>query len=311
MLVPQMPDAVAHYKILDHIGSGGLGEVYRTRDTNLGRTVALTVLSPSLVGDAERLDELLQTARAAAVLSHPNIAALFEIGQDGPHRYLAFEFAPGELLSVKIGGHRLDVRRALDFAVQLADAVAEAEQHGIGHGDIRPETIVITPTDRPKLLHFGLSGFADGASRGATAPPESATDEGPNGRQDVSSDIRALGLVMYEMLTGRQLPAATGESRTASPAARNTAVPVELDDVVCRALSVDPQKRYQTATTLAAELRAVAAILDARAAAAGDASDLPRTSPRRARPLTAVVVLAGLVGLVFWIWRSGVWRMWG
>jgi eukaryotic-like serine/threonine-protein kinase len=311
VLVSQMPDAVAHYKILDHIGTGVLGDVFRTRDTNLGRTVALTVLPASLVDDAERLDELLQTARAAAVLSHPNIAALFEIGQDGPHRYLAFEFVPGELLSAKIGGHRLDVRRALDFAVQLADAVAEAERHGIGHGDIRTDTIVITPTDRPKLLQFGLSGFAGGASRSPTAPPESAPDESPNGRQDVSNDIRALGLVMYEMLTGRQLPAATGESRTASPAAMNTAVPLELDDVVCRALSVDPEKRYQTATTLAAELRAVAAILDARAAAAGDALDVPRTSPRRSRPLTAVVVLAALVGLVFWIWRGGVWRLWG
>ena len=299
-----MTEAIAHYRLLDHIGTGGLGEVYRGRDTKLGRTVAVSVLPEAIAADAERLEGVLQAARLAAGLSHPNIAALFDVG-DAASRYLAFEFVPGTLLSATLGGRPLDVRRAVDFAIQLADALAEAEGHGIVHGDIRPDTIMITPKDRPKLLHFGLAAFTAGERTGrATAAPLHSPEAITADWQDPRSDIRALGLVMYEMLTGRQPVWASG-AEPPSPGAINPTVPSEVDVVVRKMLSRDLEKRYQAAATVAAELRAVAAILDVRSAAAG-ATLNPARAPQRRRSIATIAVLTALVTLAFWIWRNGV-----
>jgi serine/threonine-protein kinase len=234
-------------------------------------------------------------------LSHPNVAALFEIGADGPRHYLAFEYVAGELLSTRLRGRPLEVRSAVDFAIQLADALAEGEQQQLSHGDVRPETIVITSKDRPKLLHFGLSEFTTGGSaRRAAAPsppPAEVTD-----RDGALRDIRALGVVLYEMLTGRP-PAADSAVAAASPAAVNKAVPSEVDRVVRRALSTDPRERYQTAATVAAELRSVAAILDARAAVAGAAAARHDETPRYGRALIAILPLTALAAVVWWILR--------
>jgi eukaryotic-like serine/threonine-protein kinase len=297
-----MPEAIAHYTILDHVGRGGLGELYRARDTRLGRTVALRVLPASLVDPPESLENLVRVARSAAALSHPNVAALFEIGADGARHYLAFEYVSGELLSTKLRGRPLEVRSAVDFAIQLADALAKGEEQQLSHGDIRPETIVITSKGRPKLIHYGLSEFtSSGIARRASAPSPAPT-EGTD-REGALRDIRALGLVIYEMLTGRPPAASQPASAAASPAAVNTAVPSEVDRVVRRALSEDPKERYQTAATVAAELRAVAAILDARAAAAGAAEALDDETPRHGWALVAILLLTALAALVWWILR--------
>src|SRR5919204_5589772 len=111
-----MLDTLGHYKILDRIGAGGMGEVYRARDTRLGRTVAIKVLARAVTDDPDRRERFLREARAAAVLSHPNIAALYEIGEDQGHLFLAFEFVPGETLNTIIAGRPLHPRRAVDFA---------------------------------------------------------------------------------------------------------------------------------------------------------------------------------------------------
>jgi serine/threonine protein kinase len=297
-----MPEAIAHYTILDHVGRGGLGELYRARDTRLGRTVALRVLPASLVDPPESLENLVRVARSAAALSHPNVAALFEIGADGARHYLAFEYVSGELLSTKLRGRPLEVRSAVDFAIQLADALAKGEEQQLSHGDIRPETIVITSKGRPKLIHYGLSEFtSSGIARRASAPSPAPTEV--TDREGALRDIRALGLVIYEMLTGRPPAASQPASAAASPAAVNTAVPSEVDRVVRRALSEDPKERYQTAATVAAELRAVAAILDARAAAAGAAEALDDETPRHGWALVAILLLTALAALVWWILR--------
>lgn len=296
-----MPEAIAHYTILDRVGSGGLGELYRARDTRLGRTVALRVLPASLVDPPGRLDRLVRAARSAAALSHPNVAALFEIGEDGTRHYLAFEYVDGELLSARLRGRPLEVRSAVDFAIQLADALAEGEQRQLSHGDIRPETIVITSKDRPKLLHFGLAEFTSGGStrRASASPaPTEATD-----RDGALRDIRALGRVMYEMLTGRPPVASQAAITATSPATINTAVPSEVDHVVRRALSADPNERYHTAATIAAELRAVAAILDARSAVASTAGARNGQTPRHGRALIALLLLPALAALVWWMLR--------
>src|SRR5262249_27507476 len=166
------------------------------------------------------------------------------------------------------------------------------------HGDIRTETIIITWKDRPKLLHFGLSEFtsAGSAHRVSMSSPEPMQTAPCDG---VLGDIRALGLVMYEMLTGRP-PAAFRTPTWSSPAAATAEVPPEVDHVVRRALPKNPGEQYQTAVTVAAELRAVAAILDARTASASAALEArDENAPRYRRPLLAVLLLTTLASLVF------------
>src|SRR5436189_5987337 len=140
-----MFETLGQYKILDRIGAGGMGEVYRARDTRLGRTVALKVLAPDVKDDPERRERFLREARAAAALSHPNIATLYEVGEDQGELFLAFEFVPGTPLAGVIGGRPLNVRRAVDFAMQIGDALAEAHAAGIIHRDIKPANVIITP----------------------------------------------------------------------------------------------------------------------------------------------------------------------
>lgn len=305
-----MPDAIAHYKLLDRIGTGGLGELYRARDSKFGRTAAVRLLPAGVVADSERLNRLLTAARRAAELSHPNIAALFDVG-DASNPYLASEFVPGELLRTKLAGRPLDVRRAVDFVIQLADALAEAEGQGLIHGDIRAATIIITPKDRPKLLHFGLSAFTtSGSARPEAAAAARSKDDASSADQDARIDIRALGWVMYEMLTGRA--AERGEGTEPSlPAVISRTLPPEIDAVIRKMVSKDPDKGYQTAATVAADLRAVAAILDARSAAVEAAPDSRRDSLRSLQPMAIAVLLAVLAFLAVWIWRSGGWHLSG
>src|SRR5215203_3341835 len=135
-------ERLGHYDILDRLGAGGMGEVYRALDTKLGRTVAIKVLPEGLVDDPERRERLLREARASAALSHPNICALFEVGGDDTRRYLVFEYVAGETLRQTIAGRPLNVRTALEIGAQLADGLADAHDAGIVHRDIKPENII-------------------------------------------------------------------------------------------------------------------------------------------------------------------------
>jgi serine/threonine protein kinase len=293
---------IGHYRLLEQIGTGGLGDVYRARDTRLGRTVAVKVPPAELVADPARREALLRQARAVARLSHPSIATLFDVGEDGDQPYLVFEYVPGESLNRVIGGHPLNPRRAVEIGIQLADGLADAHAQNLAHGDIRPETVMITPKDRAKLLDFGMAAFTRGGAAGAGQERETV------------DDIFALGCVLFEMLTGRQ----AFRHGTGEPAFRQSgisrAVPDELDPIVARALSPDPDARYLSAATLSAELRGVAAILDIRTAARE--ADILDVAPSRAHRgivwLLALLVLGGaLVGL--WSWRDEVrtqWRRW-
>jgi serine/threonine-protein kinase len=265
-----MIDAIAHYTILGALGAGGLGDVYRARDTRAGRTVAVKILPAALTADPGRLQPLLDTAAVVTTVSHPNIAALFEIGNDGGHHYLVFEFVPGDPLPSLISGHPLNVRRAVELTIQLADALAGVEGIGLTHGDIRPANIVVTSKDRAKFMNFGLSDFTEGGrTRRSTAAPYVAPEEMDAASRDSRSDLYSLGAVLYEMLTGRP----RGEGLV--PSAVNKAVPVELDRIVGRMLAKNIDNRCQSAAIVAAELRNVAAILEARATAE-EAAAVPR-----------------------------------
>src|SRR5947209_2623246 len=168
-----MFETLGHYKILDRIGVGGMGEVYRARDTRLGRTVAIKDLANDVAHDPARRDRFLREARAAATLSHPNIAALYEIGDDQEHLFLVFEFVPGDTLTTVIGGRALNPRRAVDFAVQIADALADAHAEGVVHRDIKPANVIITPKDKAKILDFGLATWTAGGAEREHAAHES------------------------------------------------------------------------------------------------------------------------------------------
>ena len=285
-----MFETLGHYKILDRIGAGGMGEVYRARDTRLGRTVAIKVLKAEVADDPVRRARFLQEARASAALSHPNIAALYEIGEDQDQLFLVFEYVPGETLKRVIAGRPLNPRRAVDLAVQIADALADAHAEGIVHRDIKSDNIFVTPKGNAKILDFGLATWtASGAERDLaaqaatminTAPgttlgtaaymsPEQALGESVDHRTDIFS----LGIVIFEMLTGK-LPF-TGTTSTALalqivqapspvPSTVNRALPVELDVIVAKAMAKSLEQRYESAVTLAAELRSVGAILDVR-----------------------------------------------
>ena len=155
-------ETFGHYTILERLRTGALGELTRARDARLGRTVALRLVSPEAVADPARRDALLADASVASTLSHPHIAALFDFGEEDGRIYLAHEFVPGQPLQALLTDRPFDAVLALEFAVQLADAVAEGHRHGIVHGDIRPSSIFITPTDQTKIVGFGLSHWSTG-----------------------------------------------------------------------------------------------------------------------------------------------------
>ena len=322
---------VAHYNLLDRIGEGGIGEVFRARDTRVGRTVALKVIAPAIEGDPARLARLLEDARAAMTLSHPNIATLFYVGESGSPHYLAYEFASGRTLRDECGGGSMNVRRALDLAVQIADGVASAHAHGILHGDLRPDTIMVTGKGSAKVLDCGLAEWTRGglirarAARSTAGLPADAAsviaylspEQVLGGAVDTRSDVFTLGTIAYEMLTGRNPFAASTPSeiltnitrgRVTAPSEVNAAVPKDLDPVIARALTPDLEHRLQSAASLAAELRSVGAVLDVRGGEPVHAPDLIPLddSPDRNASwlLTTALVVAALAAAAVWWWLA-------
>lgn len=322
---------IAHYNLLERIGDGGIGELFRARDTKVGRTVALKVVSRAIAGDPARLPRLLEDARAAALLSHPNIATLWDVGEADGQIYLAYEFAAGRSLREECGGAAMNPRRALDLAVQIADGVADAHSHGIIHGDLRPETVIVTAKGSAKILDFGLAPWTKGGTLRAAAaanpdglPPESAAvlgylspEQALGGAVDTRTDVFSLGALTYEMVTGRNPFAGPTAAATVmnviqgkcTPASEvNPAAPSELEAILARALTPDLAQRQQSAASLAAELRSVAAMLDVRTGdAASPSAFLPiDDSPdRNAAGLLAGALLAAAAaaGGVWW-WLS-------
>jgi serine/threonine protein kinase len=158
-----MPDlttdaTIAHYRLLELLGEGGLGEVFRARDTKVGRTVALKLLPGGFLEKPTRRERFVADASAAAALSHPNIATLFDVGEDEGRWYLAYEFTPGQNLRQHMAGRAMHPRQALEIGIQIADALAEAHSHDVLHADLRPENIVITGKGSSKLLDLGIVG---------------------------------------------------------------------------------------------------------------------------------------------------------
>lgn len=318
-----MAESVAHYQLLDRIGAGALGELFKARDTRLGRTVALRRVTG--IRDTGVQARLLTEARALTDLSHPFLAALFDVGADGGQIYLATEFVPGETLAKIVGGLPLHPRRAAELAAQVADGLAEAHSRGFVHGDVRPENIIVTPKGQAKLLELGLASYtAAGASRSAAAEgriagastlaalqylsPEQALDEKPDARTDVFS----LGAVLYTMLTGRApfsgdsadaLAIAVLQATPVPPSRLNPEVPAELDTIVARAMMKSLDRRYQSIAELAADLRAAAAALEMRASQVEQVAEKAKPGSSALRTLVLLLVIAAVLAVAAWAFR--------
>ena len=324
-----MPATIAHYNLLELIGEGGLGPVYRARDTRVGRTVALKVAPASAFADPASLDALLDAATAAAKLSHPNIATLFDVGRHEEGAYLAYEFAPGVTVREEMAGQSVAPRRTIELVVQIADALADGHASGIVHGDVRPDNIIITPKGSAKLLEFGIGPWSRAGRLRASAAsaPHSLDQEAMSvisymspeqalgGPVDARTDVFSLGVVLYEMLTAAHPFVGAGAAATvmniiqatvppASPG--GSGIPHEIDPILARALTKDITRRQQSAAALAAELRSVAAILDVRS---GDAVDTDLLIPIDDDGMSAgtwagiVTALAALGALIWYLAR--------
>lgn len=317
-------EKLAHYNILEPLGTAGAGNVFRARDTVHGRTVLIRVVPQSIAGHPAARARFLRDARAAATLSHPNIAALFEIGEDGPHLFLAMEFVPGQSLRRVMGGRPVNLRNAIEIAVQLADALAEAHGQGFVHGRLKPENVRVNPKGQSKILDFGLAAWTDGATEPGSAESDvdsyTPREQAGAAPMDARSDVFALGAVLFEMLTGRApAPSATagiGAVAAPAPSSINPDVPPELDAIVLRALARNPDDRYQGAASISAELRSVGAILDIRSGdreppVARQGAVAPRRRSRvSGRLVVALALLTVVVGVMWWRGGGAIARLW-
>lgn len=276
-------DKISHYRILEKLGAGGMGEVYLAEDMKLGRKVAIKILSEEYTTNKDRLQRFEQEASAASNLNHPNILTIHEVGTDNGRHYIATEYIDGLTLRRKALASQMEIPEILDIAVQVASALEEAHAAGIVHRDIKPDNIMIRRNGYAKVLDFGLAKLTEAVDRSPTDGEASTrvyvqTDAGvvmgtshymspeqARGKPvDARSDIWSLGVVVYELVAGRT--PFEGETSTdvivgitqkePPPLARYAPnVPAELDWIVMKALRKDRDERYQTIKELLTDLR--------------------------------------------------------
>ena len=278
---------LGHYRIVDQLGAGGMGVVYRAQDLKLGRQVALKVLPAGSSDNDEAIERFKREARTASALNHPNICTIYGFDEHDGQLYLAMELLDGDPLDRKLSGRPLEMRQMLDIATQVADALDAAHTEGILHRDVKPANIFITRRGPVKVLDFGLAKLSPEYRRSArqldtkneTRLPEHFTsmagttvgtiaymspEQARGDEVDPRTDLFSFGVVLYEMATGRQsFPGSTTavvfdgilNRDPVPPSSMNASVPSELDRIVSKALEKDRTLRYQTAADLGADLK--------------------------------------------------------
>jgi serine/threonine-protein kinase len=270
-------EMLGHYRIVEKIGAGGMGEVYRATDTRLRRDVALKVLPAAVVADKAAQARLLQEARTASALNHPHICTIFEVGEADGLAYIAMEFVEGRPLSEAIPREGLPAEMVVRYGAQIADALEHAHQRGVIHRDLKCANVIVTPQNRVKMLDFGLATHPQEEFSEATQSRLSLTESGTiagtlyyiapeilhGASADARGDIWALGVVLYEMAAGaRPFDAATGFALSSMilrdpPASLPQSIPPGLRSVIERCLTKEPAERYQRASEVFAALQAI------------------------------------------------------
>ena len=280
--MPLTPGTIlGQYEIRSPLGAGGMGEVYRAHDTRLDREVAIKVLPESLTADPDRLRRFEQEARAAAALNHPNILAVYQMATHEGVSYMVSELLDGETLRERLRRGPIPLRKAIDYAVQIARGLAAAHDKGIVHRDLKPDNLFVTKDGRVKILDFGLAKLVQPRdASGAEATMAEGTEPGMvmgtvgymspeqvRGKMaDHRSDIFAFGTILYEMVTGKQTfrKPTSAETMTAilnedppSISQVTAATPPGLQRVVHRCLEKNPEQRFQSASDMAFALEAL------------------------------------------------------
>jgi serine/threonine protein kinase len=284
---------VSHYALLEKLGAGGMGEIYKARDSRLNRIVAVKVLAPGKTRDPERRRRFIQEAQAASALNHPNIITIHDILPEGETQYMVMEHVAGQTLHELISAGKLPVPQALQLAMQMANALAVAHAAGIIHRDFKPANVMVTGSGLVKILDFGLAKLTDPTARAVaggtvqSADPVTLTaapltvegsimgtvnymspEQAEGLKVDARSDIFSFGAVLYEMLTGHRAFDGDSGISTLSAVLRDDVkpireiapdVPAQLDDIVTRCLRKNPGERWQSMTEVAAPLKSLQA----------------------------------------------------
>ena len=329
---------ISHYRVLEKLGGGGMGVVYRAEDTRLGRMVALKFLPEAVAHDSHSLERFRREARAASALNHNNICTIYHIDEHDGQLFIAMELLEGQTLTNHIGGRPLPVEQILELGVQIADALEAAHAKGIVHRDIKPANIFVLErgqahSAQAKVLDFGLAklaplaGTAGAGYTAATVTNELLSSPGmaigtvaymspeqARGEElDLRTDLFSFGAVLYEMATGRQ---AFSGSTTAvlyeailnraplSARGLNPALPAKLEEIINKALEKDRNLRYQSAAEMRADLQRMKRDTESGRAATSPES-LPRAVSRRWMIAAAVVLLAGLLAVMTYFRLAG------